>query len=317
MIAMWDDLFISLDGKIKTALDRNRGLDAYGLMHNCLENVWKECFRVLRPGAYLCLNIGDATRSLGGSFRLYPNHSTISTKLLALGFNELPCIIWRKTTNAPNKFMGSGMLPAGAYVTLEHEYILIFRKAGKRLFAEEAEKQKRRRSACFWSDRNVWFSDLWEFTGARQNLSESNGRSRSAVFPLLLPYRLIQMYSLYDDTVLDPFWGTGTTGLAALISGRNSIGYEIDDTISAAGLTQFARGPQLATEIIENRIIRHNDALEKRKQNGKTVLYQNPVLGLEVITAQEKQIELFIPSTVKINTGEVTAEYIKYLPDRK
>ncbi len=40
--------------------------------------------------------------------------------------------------------MGSGMLPAGAYVTLEHEWILIFRKGGKRVFKTETDKELRR-----------------------------------------------------------------------------------------------------------------------------------------------------------------------------
>ena len=54
-------------------------------------------------------------------FCLYPNHARILNYLLDIGFSALPDILWRKQTNAPNKFMGSGMLPAGAYVTLEHE----------------------------------------------------------------------------------------------------------------------------------------------------------------------------------------------------
>jgi DNA modification methylase len=36
------------------------------------------------------------------------------------------------------------------------------------------------------------------------------------------------MFSFVGDTVLDPFMGTGTTALAALQTGRNSVGYEID-----------------------------------------------------------------------------------------
>jgi len=38
------------------------------------------------------------------------------------------------------------------------------------------------------------------------------------------------MFSFVGDTVLDPFLGTGTTTLAALGCGRNSIGYEVDAT---------------------------------------------------------------------------------------
>ena len=73
---------------------------------------------------------------------LYPNHSRILAAMLKTGFSALPLILWRKPTNAPNKFMGSGMLPAGAYVTLEHEYILILRKGSKREFQQSPEKTK-------------------------------------------------------------------------------------------------------------------------------------------------------------------------------
>ena len=65
---------------------------------------------------------------VGGDFCLYPNHARVLNYLLKIGFSALPDILWRKQTNAPNKFMGSGMLPAGAYVTLEHEYIFDFAK---------------------------------------------------------------------------------------------------------------------------------------------------------------------------------------------
>ena len=69
----------------------------------------------------------------------------------------MPAILWRKPTNAPNKFMGSGMLPPNAYVTLEHEYILMFRWGAKREFSQEEQKRSRRESAYFWEERNGWF----------------------------------------------------------------------------------------------------------------------------------------------------------------
>lgn len=83
--------------------------------------MWDQSFSAQNP------KIGDATRTINGEFKLYNNHSRIVKSCSELGLTTLPDIIWHKTTNAPNKFMGSGMLPCGAYVTLEHEYILIFR----------------------------------------------------------------------------------------------------------------------------------------------------------------------------------------------
>ena len=121
MIQMWDDLFMHLSPDIETAMKAEEGSNAFELMHRELDKIWRELHRVLRSGSFACINIGDAVRTIGGNFRLFPNHSRIIRSCSEIGFDCLPVILWRKQTNAPNKFMGSGMLPAGAYVTLEHE----------------------------------------------------------------------------------------------------------------------------------------------------------------------------------------------------
>ena len=142
MISMWDTLFSEQNDSIDKALSDNKGLIAFELMHEQLDLIWNETWRVLKEGGFVCINIGDATRTINGTFMLYPNHSRIISGMLEIGFNSLPEILWRKQTNAPNKFMGSGMLPAGAYITLEHEYILIFRKGKRREFKTNKEKNK-------------------------------------------------------------------------------------------------------------------------------------------------------------------------------
>ena len=170
----------------------------------------------------------------------------ILTRCLSLGFDILPAVLWRKQTNAPNKFMGSGMLPAGAYVTLEHEFILIMRKGSKRRVESPREKRVRRESAFFWEERNRWFSDVWDFKGTRQALGHPDLRERSAAFPFELPFRLINMYSMRGDTVLDPFVGTGTTVLAAMAGGRHSIGVDIDETLLAVFRDEAPAARELA-----------------------------------------------------------------------
>ena len=152
MIEMWDEIFASQDKEIAKALKNGDGGAAFELMHRVLDDVWKEVWRVLKPGAVACINVGDATRTVDGRFSLFTNHSRIQYRMQKLGFSSLPAILWRKQTNAPNKFMGSGMLPPGAYVTLEHEYVLIFRKGDKKLFPSAGLKQLRRESAYFWEE---------------------------------------------------------------------------------------------------------------------------------------------------------------------
>jgi DNA modification methylase len=262
-------------------------------MHRELDRVWIQLMRVLKPGAIACINIGDATRSIKGHFQLFANHARITSKFLSLGFMQLPAILWRKPTNAPNKFMGSGMLPPGAYVTLEHEYILIFRKGGKRSFVETIEKQARRESAYFWEERNIWFSDVWmDLRGASQIMKSGNRHRRSGAFPLELPYRLINMFSVIGDKVLDPFLGTGTSVLAAMCSGRSSLGFEIDPVCRHSILEKMATAPEAASTIIRQRLIAHQQFVQSRIEINDAPRHINRYYGFPVITRQEKQLWL-------------------------
>ena len=165
LIEMWDELFSMQNPEIRKSLDQQNGKEAFRLMNDELNTVWGEVYRVLKNGVIACINIGYAVRTIDTEFQLYPSHAEIITYCRKLGFVSLPEIIWRKQTNAPNKFMGSGMLASGAYVTLEHEYILIFRKVENRVFNTPEAILLRQQSAYFWEERNTWFSDIWDFKG--------------------------------------------------------------------------------------------------------------------------------------------------------
>ena len=312
MIEMWDDIMANQNPKINKALELNDGLTAFELMHKELDKVWVEVERVLTPGGFACINIGDATRTIGGEFSLYPNHSRIISGFQKLGVPNLPNIIWRKQTNAPNKFMGSGMLPSGAYVTLEHEWVLIFRKGGKRQFKSVEDKAKRHESSYFWEERNVWFSDLWDLKGTKQKLAKSESRKRSAAYPFELPYRLINMYSVIGDTVLDPFLGTGTTSLAAIATKRNSIGYEIDANflpIIKDSIKNYSI--ELINERTIQRVKSHKEFIENRQADPKKkeIKHFNEFLGMPVMTSQEKSLVFCELSSMELNDNDVTANY--------
>ncbi len=96
MIEMWDESFGKQNSDIRAELDNGEPLAAFELMHGILDEVWKECTRVLCEGGIACINIGDATRTIDNNFRLYSNHSRIISSFLKLGFSNLPNIIWRK-----------------------------------------------------------------------------------------------------------------------------------------------------------------------------------------------------------------------------
>ena len=308
MIAMWDGLFISQNPSIECDLKNGDGQSSFLKMHALLNETWRECDRVLAEHGFICINIGDAVRTLGGEFQLYPNHAKMIEFFSSLGYHVLPDILWRKPANAPNKFMGSGMYPAGAYVTYEHEYILIFRKGGKRIFKGE-EKERRQKSAYFWEERNVWFSDLWDIRGAPQVLPDGTDRNRSASFPFEIPYRLVNMYSAENDAVLDPFCGLGTTNLACMATNRNSIGVEIDADIAALARKRMYVSADELNHVVKARISAHLNFISSLSEEAKAKCYQNKNHHFLVKTRQETGIYLSALSALKHNGSSVLCEY--------
>ncbi|MEI6263290.1 MAG: site-specific DNA-methyltransferase [Deltaproteobacteria bacterium] len=304
MIQMWDELFKSLSIPIKEALDSEEGNTAFSLMHEELNAVWTELYRVLKDGAFLCINVGDAVRTIDKKFQLYSNHSRIISFCTGIGFNALPVILWRKQTNAPTKFMGSGMLPAGAYITLEHEYILVFRKGGKRNFDSVSEKMARQESAYFWEERNKWFSDVWDFKGTTQKLSDDKVRQRSAAFPLELAYRMINMYSVKGDKILDPFLGTGTTILAAMAACRNSIGVELDSEFKDVITNQIQNCRSFLNSRISERVASHRSFIEECQTREKTLKYLSAHHGFPVMTRQEINMILYEIKEIILEPGD-------------
>jgi DNA modification methylase len=295
LVEMWDGVFADLDPAVADALAAGDGERAFELMHDALAGVWDELCRVLRPGGIACINVGDATRSVGDTFRCYPNHAEITTRLRERELRSLPDIRWRKPTNSPSKFMGSGMVPPNAYATLEHEHILVFRNGDRRSFPPGDEQ--RYQSAYFWEERNEWFSDLWELAGTTQDIDEGL-RERSGAFPLEVPFRLVSMFSTYGDTVLDPFWGTGTTTLAALVAGRNSVGYELDGELRAAFDERVSDAPERSRERQRARLDAHREFVAERRGAGTELGYDADHYEFPVVTKQERRIRLYAVSEV-------------------
>ena len=290
MVSMWDDIFGKLDSRIKELMTQNKNDEAFELMHQKLDLHWKSIFRVLMEGGILCINIGDSTRTFEDIFKLYNSHSRILSSCTSIGFSSLPSILWKKSTNSPNKFMGSGMYPVGSHVTLEHEHILIFRKGERRRFRTQESKNNRHESAFFWEERNRWFSDTWQgIQGKLQDINNGD-RERSAAFPFKLAYRLINMFSVKNDTVLDPFLGTGTTMKAAICSQRNSIGIELSENFSGIIENEIKNSKDFCNKYIEKRFKNHLKYINDRLESGKEVKHRLKSHDVPCISYQESKI---------------------------
>lgn len=313
MIEMWDDLFSSQDGQIKSLLMEKKANPAFRLMHEQLNQTWNECIRVLKESGVICVNIGDATRKVGSAFQLFPNHVKVVDFFQNHGCIVLPCILWRKQTNSPTKFMGSGMIPSNAYVSLEHEYILLFRK-GKKKRKFQPKSEQRYNSAYFWEERNKWFSDIWkDVKGISQQINSHDGtlRERSAAFPFEIPYRLINMFSIYGDTILDPFWGTGTTSIAAMITARNSIGYEFNKQFSQIFEGNIEKLKKLSETINKRRISEHKRFVKNYRKK-KEIKYKSKEYNFPVITSQEKNILFYSLTDYKKDKNFYAISYDRY-----
>ncbi len=186
--------------------------------------VWAECFRVLTPGRRLCVNIGDqfARAKVYGRYKVIPLHAEIIAQAEDIGFDYLGAIIWQKKTTMNTSggavIMGSYPHPPNGVVELDYEFILILKKPGPpRKIAPEIKTA----SKLTKEEWKQYFAGHWYFGGAKKARHE-------AVFPKELPLRLIKMFSFSGETILDPFLGSGTTFEAALGTGRQAIGYEIN-----------------------------------------------------------------------------------------
>jgi len=108
-----------------------------------------------------------------------------------------------------------------------------------------------------------------------------------------LPYRLISMFSVQDDLVLDPFLGTGTTTFGAMACGRNSVGYEIDSNFKEHVESKLMQVKDPANEFIDLRLRKHKEFVKKREEEKGKLKYTNKNYGFPVMTRQE--INLHIP----------------------
>lgn len=184
---------------------------------NMLKKVFIETHRVLVNGGRACINIANLGRK-----PYIPLSDFISKIMIEIGFYMRGEIIWNKAASAsPSTAWGSWMSASNPTLRDIHEYILVFSKGEYKRERKESEKEIKQ-STISRDDFMEWTKSIWTF-----NAESAKRVGHPAPFPVDLPYRLIQLYSFKTDIVLDPFMGSGTTGIAALKANRKYVGFEI------------------------------------------------------------------------------------------
>lgn len=214
-------------------------LGDYAAFLDELDKVWSECFRVLIPGGRLCIVVGDVCRSRRryGKHEVIPLHADILVRNRALGFDGLATIFWHKIANAKTEVGGKGAALGKPYepngvVKNDVEFVLRFRKPGP---YRKPTPLQRAGSLLPPAEYDSAMRQVWrDIPGAPRR------SGHPAPFPPSLAARLIRMSSYVEDTVLDPFLGTGSTTAAAMQTYRNSIGVEIVEAYWKAAKQRFA-----------------------------------------------------------------------------
>jgi len=203
--------------------------DNFDKAHEFLSCVWDECLRLLRPGCKLIINIANTKRRpyLPNVARVY---RWAKDKIEPTGE-----IIWNKGYGQLGTAWGSFRLPSDPALADQHEYILVFRKFGKRQKPEIFEK-------IDLKDFKSWRNSMWNIPPAK-----ASKVGHVAPFPLQIPTRLIVLYTFKGETVLDPFNGSGTTGESCIKLGRNYIGIEKESKYCELTYKRWSQPPNFHT----------------------------------------------------------------------
>ncbi len=120
-----------------------------------------------------------------------------------------------------------------------------------------------------------WWRSIWvDIKGA------STRAGHPAPYPVELAERLIRMFSFAVDTVLDPFAGTGSTNLAAMAAGRNSVGNEIEGNYLKIARARLLEASQQERSCGAVRTVLNFDTAAKRgaaRANGSAVSVVGPL----------------------------------------
>ncbi len=190
----------------------------------------KAARRVLKPDGALWV-IGS-----------YHNIFRVGTALQDLGFWMLNDVVWRKANPMPN-FRGTRFTNA-------HETLIWAARGRESRVTFNYEQLKEANDGV--QMRSDWLFPIC--TGAERLKDENDEKVHPTQKPEALLHRVLTATTRPGDVVLDPFFGTGTTGAVARRLGRHFIGIDREETYVAAALKRIAQTRPLAQAVVETAI---------------------------------------------------------------
>jgi len=211
----------------------NANYDDYLYKIECLI---EDMYKALVPGGYVCWNTSpvlDNGKRLGIPF---DTHSLFVSN----GFEFQDDIIWKKPDGAAGLRCGGWVRnehrPTTWHAKLVAEYIMIYKKPGKRVYGEYTHKMFEGYDKDILT--NVWFMK-----------PETNKHWHDAPYPEELVKRLLLLYSFEGDVVLDPFGGTLTTSKVASKHKRSSVSIELSKEYMDKALETFVADPSYELKV--------------------------------------------------------------------
>ena len=183
------------------------------------------CLYWARTTGRLCINASIDKNKNGKQ----PLAADLTTLAMQVGWQYHATILWNEGNISRRTAWGSWKSASAPHVIAPVEVIIV-------LYKDAWKRQRQGTSDISGEDFKNWVLGIWNFNGA-----SGKRIGHPAPFPRELPKRCIKLFSFVDDTVLDPFCGSGTTMIEAINNHRIAWGIEIEEQYCQLSVQRIER----------------------------------------------------------------------------